>query len=185
MNGEWTMGQRTRIIIALLIATLITISGGCGATRPRAPTPQSPAPVAPTAASTSTPAPTPNASQGATATAQRATEQASPNWEPGLGGMLYDFFLAVLAGNDAKARGYLVPGFSASVTDLRQAFGLPTPRASPGGHLTFDNHLLADEGDRLLVETAVLFADGPTVRERVTLTRDATDWKIAAVVPVG
>lgn len=179
------MGQRAHIAIVLLVTTLAALSGGCGATRPRALTPQSPAPVAPTAASTSTPAPTPNASQGATATAQRTTEQASPNWEPGLGGMLYDFFLAVLAGNDAKARSYLVPGYSAPVTDLRQAFGLPAPRASPSGHLTFDNHLLADEGDRLLVETAVLFADGPTVRERVTLIRDATCWKIAAVVPVG
>lgn len=178
MNGEWAMGQRTRIAIALLLTTLVALSGGCGATRPRALTLQS-------AASTSTPAPTPNASQGATATAQRATEQASLNWEPGLGGMLYDFFLAVLAGNDAKARCYLVPGFSAPITDLRLAFGLPAPRASPGGHLTFDNHLLADEGDRLLVETAVLFADGPIVRERVTLTRDATYWKIAAVVPIG
>ncbi len=167
------MRRRMLVALALLLTALVALSGGCGATRQRAPMLQSPALIVP-----STPTP-------ATATIQRATEQASPNWEPGLGGMLIDFFLAVIFGNDAKARGYFAPGLYAPVKDLPQAFGLPDPRASTGSHLTFDSHLIADEGDRLLVETDVIVADGPTVRERVTLTRDATYRKITAVVPVG
>jgi len=177
------MRQHKLVVIALLLTALAALCGGCGATRPAvvSPPPTVAVPSAPT------PAPTPNPAQRATATVQLATEQASPNWQPGLGGMIDDFFLAVLFGRDAKARSYFAPGYYFSVANLAQAFALPTlpdPRFAMGG-LGFSTHLIDDSGDRLLVETEVLLPDGSRVRERVTLERDAVYWKITAVVPVG
>ncbi len=172
-----------KLVVITLLTALAALCGGCGATRP-AVVISSPTVAVP---SSPTPAPTPNPAQRATAIVQHATEQASPNWEPGLGGMIDDFFLAVLFGRDAKARSYFAPEHYLPVTNLAQAFALPTlpdPRLAMGG-LGFSTHLIDDSGDRLLVETEVLLPDGSRVRERVTLVRDAVYWKITAVVPVG
>jgi len=175
--------HRGKLVVIALLTALAALCGGCGATRPAVVSPP------PTVAvpSSPTPAPTPNPAQRATAIVQHATEQASPNWQPGLGGMIDDFFLAVLFGRDAKARSYFAPEHYLPVANLAHAFALPTlpdPRL-PAGTLGFRTHLIDDSGDRLLVETEVIFSNGPSVRERVTLERDAVFWKITAVVPVG
>lgn len=101
---------------------------------------------------------------------------------PGLSGLITDFFLAVAYGDEAKARRYLPPGLYRDAPTLRQAFGLPRFPPGPTG---VSSSLNGPIGSPMTVETEVQY-DTRVVRARVTLVQiDADHWQIIRVEPHG
>lgn len=101
--------------------------------------------------------------------------------DPGLDGLIADFFLAVAFNNETKARGYVVPGLYSDVPNLRQAFRMP---ASPPGPDMVNSYLDGVQGDSLSVITEVRYGER-VIEERVVIEpRASGGWQITCVNPL-
>lgn len=102
-------------------------------------------------------------------------------FDPGLDGLIADFFLAVAFNNETKARKYLVPGLYSDVPNLRQAFHMPV---SPPGPNSVTSYLDDSPGSALSVVTEVHYGEH-MIREHVVIEpRASGGWQITCVNPL-
>jgi len=172
--------------VCLFIIIFLVFSVGCGSSKTSVPI-QSP-PTTPDLLPTVTLYATnvgstnqlPNLPSVTRAPTPNATQQAAPTIEPDLGGFIRDYFLAVILGDDAKARTYLAPSLFPGVANLRDALGIPAP--PPGGPLTIDSRPVDRSADRLIVETTIQSGQYVVVK-RLTLECTSGYWQITSISP--